>query len=510
MIMVQSAAIYYVNPQSGSDTAAGGQTSPYRTLTRALQQAIAPATVRLSAGTYSSASGEVFPIVVPQGVSVIGDEASKGNAIVIDGSGVFTSPSFNQQNIAIRLETNAQLRGVTVSNRAERGTGVWIESTAPLIANCTFTRCGREGVFTTGTANPAVQDCVFSQNAASGLSIARNSKGEIRRNLLQQTGYGIAINDNAAPLIADNRASDNRVGIAIANVARPVLRNNVLTTNGEGLVVLNTALPDIGQTQDPGGNVFSGNQTADLRNGTGGAIASVGNQLNPTRVSGNVNFGVSLVTAPAPTPLPAQTPAPTPTPTVPGQFPDISRHWAAAFINELVKRGTLSGFPDGTFQPERHITRAQYAAAIAQAFNLPAKRANSGFVDIAPNFWAARAIAEAEQMGFIAGFPDGTFRPSLNLTRIQAIVSMVSGLGLTGGTPNALAVYRDRAEIPSYATNAVTAATQQRLIVNYPQVDLLRPLVDITRAEVAALLYQSLVATGQAQAIASPYIVAPG
>ncbi|MBD2088382.1 DUF1565 domain-containing protein [Microcoleus sp. FACHB-1515] len=507
--MVQSAAIYYVNPQTGNDGSAGGQGSPFRSLTRALRQAGVGGTVRLSAGTYSSATGEVFPIVVPAGVSVIGDEASKGSAIVISGSGVFASPTFGQQNVAVRLESNAQLRGVTVSNRAERGTGVWLESTAPTIANCTFTGCGREGIFATGAANPDIRDCVFSQNAASGMSIARNAKGEIRRNTFQRTGYGIAINDNAAPLVADNRATDNRAGIVIANLARPVLRNNVLTGNGEGLVLLNTALPDIGQTQDPGGNVFANNQTIDLRNSTSAAIVSVGNQVNPTRISGNVTLGVSLVTAPAPmpAPTPAPTPTPTPTPIVPGQFPDISGHWAASFINGLVSRNILSGFPDGTFQPERNITRAQYAAAIAQTYNLSAQRPDIRFVDIPPNFWAANAIAKAQQMGFIAGFPDGTFRPSLNLTRIQAIVSIVNGLALTGGTPNLLSVYRDRAEIPSYATTAVAAATAQRLIVNFPQVDRLRPLVDITRAEVAAILYQSLVAAKQAPAVSSPYIV---
>lgn len=507
--MVQSAAIYYVNSQTGNDAAAGGQNSPFRSLTRALRQVSAGGTVRLSAGTYSSAAGEAFPLVVPAGAIVIGDEASKGSAIVIEGNGGFASPTFGQQNVAVRLESNAQLRGVTIRNRADRGTGVWLESTAPTIANCTFTGCGREGIFASGAANPDVRDCVFSQNAASGMSIARNSKGEIRRNTFQRTGYGIAINDNAAPLVADNRLTDNRAGIVIANLARPVLRNNVLSGNGEGLVLLNTALPDIGQTQDPGGNVFVNNQSIDLRNSTSAAIVSVGNQINPTRISGNVSFGISLVMAPAPTPAPAPAPTPTPTPTpiVPSQFPDISGHWAAAFINGLVSRRILTGFPDGTFQPERNITRAQYAAAIAQTYNLSAQRPDLTFSDVPPNFWAASAIAKAQRMGFIAGFPDGTFRPSLNLTRIQAIVSIVNGLALTGGTPDTLGFYRDRAEIPSYATNAVAAATSQQLIVNFPQVDRLRPLVDITRAEVAAILYQSLVAAKQAPPVNSPYIV---
>ncbi|NES73381.1 MAG: S-layer homology domain-containing protein, partial [Okeania sp. SIO2D1] len=82
-------------------------------------------------------------------------------------------------------------------------------------------------------------------------------------------------------------------------------------------------------------------------------------------------------------------------------------------------------------------------------------------------------------------------------------------LGLSGGNPNLLLSYRDRAEIPSYATAAIATATQKRLVVNYPQPNLIRALQDITRAEVAALVYQALVVTGKISALASPYIIQP-
>jgi parallel beta-helix repeat protein len=531
MVQSPSAPVFYVNPATGNDNGAGSQASPYKTLTRALRQASAGATIRLSSGTYSATTGEVFPLVVPAGAIVVGNEANKGNGIVIEGSGTYSSATFNQQSIAIRLDNTAQLRGVTVSNRGSRGTGVWVESTNPTIANCTFINCGREGIFATGTANPEIIDNLFQQNAASGMSIVRNAKGEIRRNLCQRTGYGIAIGDNAAPLLTDNRASENRSGIVLSGTARPVLRNNIAERNtSDGLTILNNALPDLGKGQDPGGNVFQANGEFDLRNSTTVTLISAGNQLNPTRVSGAIEFAASEVLTPIPipaaTPAPVLTPAPTPRPTptpqpVPTPQPtplpsgvrltDIAGYWAEPFIAGLVARGVISGFPDGTFKPELNINRAQYAAVIAKAFNLSVKRQNTtGFADVPANFWAAGAIAKAEQMGFISGFPDGTFRPAQNLTRIQAIVSVVSGLGLTGGSPNVLTVYGDRVQVPSYATNAVATATQRQIIVNHPQVDRLEPLVDITRAEVAAILYQALVAIGQAPAIASPFIVTSG
>ncbi|MBD2461759.1 N-acetylmuramoyl-L-alanine amidase [Oscillatoria sp. FACHB-1407] len=514
--------VFYVNPVRGNDNATGSQGSPYRTITRALRQATSGSVIRLATGNYTAMNGEVFPIVIPTGVSIIGDETQKGNGTVIEGGGEYVSPTFNRQNVAIRPENNAQLRGVMVVNRAARGTGVWIESTNPVIANNIFVTCGREGVFITGNATPEISDNIFQRNAASGISIVRNAKGDIRRNLCQNTGFGIAISDNAAPLLLGNQVVENRSGVVISDAARPVLRSNRIERNAsDGLVVLNSAIPDLGRTQDPGNNSFQGNAAADLRNDTPAALVSVGNQVNPARVTGNINFvtaevppaGITPTPAPAPPPRPTPQPGPSPQP-IPAPLPrtvltDITGHWAEAFIQALVVREVVGGFPDNTFKPEANLTRVQYAAAIAKAFNLPAKRQSSRFVDVPDNFWGAAAIARAEEMGFIAGFPDGTFRPNQNLTRVQTIVSLVSGLGLTGGNPNSLDAYSDRAQVPSYAINAVATATQRRMVVNHPRIDQLEPMVDITRAEVVAMIYQALVAVGQVRAIPSPYIVQP-
>jgi hypothetical protein len=116
-------------------------------------------------------------------------------------------------------------------------------------------------------------------------------------------------------------------------------------------------------------------------------------------------------------------------------------------------------------------------------------------------------IEKANRAGFLAGFPDETFRPNQNLTRAQAIVSLINGLKLTGGTSSSLLAYSDRAQIPSFATDAVATATEKRIVVNYPRRDLLSPQRDITRGEVAAIFYQTLVALNRAQPIDSQYIV---
>lgn len=495
MVNTTPVAIVYVNPVTGNDTNIGSRPSPWKTITRALKVS-PPAIIQLAPGTYSVSSGEVFPLVIPQGVTVVGNEANKGAGIVISGSGEYKSPSFGVQNVTILLLNNASLRGVTVTNPVAKGTGIWIESTAPNLANNTLTKCGREGIFTSGTAKPTIIDNVFVQNAASGLFMARNSKGEVLRNVWQNNPLGIAISDFAAPLVANNKLSENRTAIALSRNARPVLRQNLITKNTQGgLLVNENAIPDLGSSQDAAGNIFSNNGVFDLQNATAQPLISVGNQLNPTQVKGLVDFLAAITDNSAQL---ANT-----------RFIDLAGHWAGAFVEALINKGIISGFPDGTFAPNAPITRAQYAAVIAKAFNLPTNNQPTQFKDVKSDFWAASAINQAAQMGFIRGFPDATFRPGQNLTKVQAIVSVVNGLKLSGGSPNALNIYRDRAQIPSYATNPVATATQNQLVVNYPHTDEIEPLRDITRAEVATLIYQALVASGQAQAIASPYIVSP-
>lgn len=485
----------YVNPATGNDANTGSRQSPFKTLTRALK-ATPPKIVQLSAGTYNTANKEVFPLVIPEGVTVVGNEASKGAGILISGGGEYQSPSFSVQNVTLVLLNRASLRGVTVTNPIAKGTGVWIESTAPNIANNTFTNCGREGVFTSGTAKPAILDNVFLKNTASGLFMARNSKGEVLRNVFQKNPLGIAISDFAAPLLVNNKLSENRTAIALSRNARPVLRHNLLVKNTQGGLLINeNALPYLGSSQDTAGNIFSNNGEFDIQNTTTQKLVSVGNQLNPTQVKGLVEFPAAIID------IPIQS--------ANIRFLDLAGHWATAFVEALVNKGLMSGFPDGTFAPDAPITRAQYAAVIAKTFQLPANNQPPKFTDIKSDFWAASAITKAAQMGFISGFPDGTFRPMQNLSKVQAIVSIVNGLKLTGGSPNVLTVYRDRAQIPSYATNPLAVATQNSLVVNYPQTDRLEPLRDITRAEIGALIYQALVANGQEKAIASPYIVSP-
>ncbi|MHC5829540.1 MAG: S-layer homology domain-containing protein, partial [Nostoc sp.] len=100
-----------------------------------------------------------------------------------------------------------------------------------------------------------------------------------------------------------------------------------------------------------------------------------------------------------------------------------------------------------------------------------------------------------------------TFKPQQQIPRVQALVSLANGLGLTTNNQNVLNFYTDAAQIPNYAIAPVAAATARQLVINYPTAKQLNPNRQATRAEVAAFVYQALVNAGRAQPIPSSYLV---
>ena len=493
----------YVNPATGNDSATGDQSAPFKTLSKALQQAQADTTIQLAAGTYNATSGEIFPLQVPSGVKLVGNEQNKGDGIVIEGNGEYVSPTLAKQNITLLLEDTTEVRGVTVTNKATRGTGIWIESTDPTITNCTFTQCDREGVLATGTAKPNVVDNDFIDNGGNGISFIKNAQGEIKNNTCKKAGYGISIEDNAAPRIVDNLITENRFGVGISVDSKPILRDNTIEDNEEyGIAVTGNAEPDLGKSQDdPGNNIFRNNGKFAILNSSKNTLLSWGNQLTTNQVSGSIKLEGSISDGGGGDGGDDDGGQP------PDSFSDIENHWAKPFIQGLLDKGLISGFSDGTFKPDEKMTRAQYAALLVKAFNPSAKRDGSNFTDVADDFWAKNVIQEAYRGEFLSGFPDNTFKPNDNVQRAQVIVSLVNGLGLSASDETVLSTYSDRDAIPDYAKDEINTATKKEIVVSYPDTKQLDPTKDATRAEVAAMVYQALVDRNQVSEVNSDYIV---
>ncbi len=492
-----ASTVLYVNPNTGADQTTAGRTeaAPYRTITFALQQATSGTVVQLAPGSYTQQSGEQFPIILKSGVVLRGDESNKGQTVIIQGSGKTLSKTFGEQNAAIRPENGSEIRGVTVTNTATRGTGTWVEDVDCIIANDTFTNNNREGVFATGNSNPVVSDSVFTKNSGNGISITSNARGQIKNNVFLDTGFGLAIGGNSIPRLEGNQITQNQAGIYMSGSARPILRNNLISdSKGDGIIARDSSFPDLGTADSLGNNTIRNNGTdaklkprgIDLNNTTGNTFQAIGNNIDQKKIAGRVNF------------------APGGTNTV---FADVQGHWAQQYIQALASKAIITGFPDGTFKPNDPVTRAQFAAIVLKAFEPAPKNPATTFSDVSSKYWAYTAIQSAARGGFVAGFPGGTFKPDLKIPKVQALVALSNGLGFGTGDAGLLSKYQDASKIPSYATGPIAAATQRQIVVNYPTVGQLDPNRDATRAEVAAFIYQALVNQGKAQAISSPYVV---
>lgn len=185
-------------------------------------------------------------------------------------------------------------------------------------------------------------------------------------------------------------------------------------------------------------------------------------------------------------------------------FGDLEKHWSKHYVEALRERKIVNGYPDGTFRPNRPVTRAEFAALIAGAFAPEASRQASAFRDVASNFWGARAIDQIAQGGFMVGYPNGTFRPQAEISRLQVYLALASGLKLPPGDREHLNLFQDGRDVPDYAQATIAGALEKTLIINYPRINILDLGRPATRADVAAAIYRGLVVQGKAEPL-SPY-----
>ena len=93
--------------------------------------------------------------------------------------------------------------------------------------------------------------------------------------------------------------------------------------------------------------------------------------------------------------------------------------WYNNPISTMSALGIITGYPDGTFKPNKPITRAEFAA-IAARFDETQSGKSATFSDVIGH-WAAKEIGIAYYNDWIKGYPDGTFKPDQNITRAEAM-----------------------------------------------------------------------------------------
>ncbi len=103
------------------------------------------------------------------------------------------------------------------------------------------------------------------------------------------------------------------------------------------------------------------------------------------------------------------------------KFSDVNEgDWYTAYVKFLSNAGIVNGYEDGTFGPNKPITRAEFATIASRFFELEEGNENN-FPDVADNHWAKDFIDSAAIKGWLVGYEDGTFRPDQPIKRSEAV-----------------------------------------------------------------------------------------
>lgn len=177
---------------------------------------------------------------------------------------------------------------------------------------------------------------------------------------------------------------------------------------------------------------------------------------------------------------------------------DLEGHWAEANMRQWVESGLLQGYADGSFKPDRIVSRAEFAALINRSFHLTEK-ATISFSDVTSNNWTYESIQVALKAGYAGGYPDGTFRPNQQVTREQAAIMTARLLQLESDSTKALDQFNDKTALSQTGQAAVAALLEDQLIKGLPDGSF-GAHKGLTRAQAVTLLSDAL-------AFANPTIV---
>lgn len=185
-------------------------------------------------------------------------------------------------------------------------------------------------------------------------------------------------------------------------------------------------------------------------------------------------------------------------------FADVQGHWSQKAVDSLASRLIIEGQSADAFAPNLAITRAEFAAIVLRSLGLATDATGAAYADVPAAAWYAGIVSAANEYGLVTGYADGTFRPDRQITRAEAAVVLsraaklagliqggeAAGMG-GGGSGSGAWVAADAASIPSWAASAFEAATSLGLLSGYED-RTLRPQAPVTRAESAQMLHNLL------------------
>jgi hypothetical protein len=170
---------------------------------------------------------------------------------------------------------------------------------------------------------------------------------------------------------------------------------------------------------------------------------------------------------------------------------DIKGHWAEKTIDIFVKLQDIQGYEDGKFTPNGNITRAEFATIISHVFDISGA-SNSVALNDVGSHWAKYAINKLASAGVLAGYGDGTYKPDKTISRedMVIILSRIVNLGKLNKDA-AKGNFSDIANASTYAANEIKDAAKAG-IINGKNDGTFTPQGNATRAEALTVILNVL------------------
>ena len=125
-----------------------------------------------------------------------------------------------------------------------------------------------------------------------------------------------------------------------------------------------------------------------------------------------------------------------------GGFSDVSPgDWYSSYVHFAQKYGIVWGYGDGTFRPTQAVSRAELVKMVTSFFVVTG--GSHPFPDVSNGYWAAREISFAAARGWITGGSDGTFQPERSVTRAEAVKILNKAMGREAGEREAVLPFTD-------------------------------------------------------------------
>lgn len=175
-----------------------------------------------------------------------------------------------------------------------------------------------------------------------------------------------------------------------------------------------------------------------------------------------------------------------------GSFRDVtSTHWAFASVERAAELGLVTGYSDGTFRPDTHVTRAQFVLMLWRMCGKPAAAKAASFADASAD-WYQDALSWAVEKGYVNGLSDTRFGPDAPITRQQAMAILFRLNGGQSGTELTLTgiyeqTFADSTTIAAWAKDATWWAVYHELVSGVGG-SRIAPEANASRAQIAAIL----------------------